>query len=252
MLCQAADAKYSDFSFTSFEDQITVASGVTHFGGEFTLGQMRFAGDATIIPHTGNYMAKVDPTTYGPGHFAKGFTVGRSYRASVWVHKNSPSTAQLVVTLDGSVGGAHGGYTVTKTISKSDAANIIVGDWTLMTLTIDVPSDYTETGGSLNDLRTYLYNPGAGIAYYDDFLFRPIDAEVTGNVVDAKTGLQLAELDKNDYATKYVYDDASRIREIWTESPTYGWKLKKRYSYNFKRSYSVSYTHLTLPTNREV
>jgi hypothetical protein len=237
VLTTAGDAQYADFSFTGFEDQEVVAAGVTHFGGEFTQGQMRYTGDANIVPHTGNYAVKVDATAFGPGHFAKGFTKGRSYRISVWVHKNSPSTAQLVVTLDGSVGLSHGGYTITKSASKADVANVTVGDWTLMTVTIDVPVDYVESGGTLNDLRAYLYNPGATPAYYDDFMIRPVDATVSGSVVDEKTGNQMAVLDKNDFATKTIYDEANRVREIWTESPVDGWKLKKRFSYNFKRAY---------------
>jgi hypothetical protein len=234
VLCQASDAKYADFTFSSFEDQVTAASSVIHFGGEVTQGTMRYAGDATVKPHTGNYMAKVEPG-FGPGHFAKGFTAGRSYRASVWVHKNSPAAAALYVTLDGSTAGS--AYALTKSIAKSDAANITVGDWILMTITIDVPSNYLESGGSLNDLRVYCNNPGSTTAYYDDLMVRPVDAALSGNVIDEKTGQTLAVLDSYDFATRYVYDDAGRVREIWTETAAEGWKLKQRYSYNFKRTY---------------
>lgn len=233
-LCQASDAKYADFAFSGFEDQLTVATGVSHFGGEITHGEMRYAGDASIQPHSGKYMAKVDPG-YGPGHFAKGFTPGRSYRASVWIHKNSPAAAALYVTLDGST--HSGAYSQTKSVAKSDANNITVGDWILISLTIDVPADYVESGGSLNDLRVYCNNAGSTPAYYDDLSVRPVDGTISGNVIDEATGRTLAVLDAYDFATRYVYDDAGRVREIWVESATEGWKLKQRYSYNFKRTY---------------
>lgn len=233
-LCKATNAKYADIAFSGFEDIETVATGVTHFGGEVTHGEMRYAGDATIKSHTGKFMAKVDPG-YGPGYYSNGFTKGRSYRASVWVHKNSPSTSCLTATLDGSVFGS--AYQVTKSIALSDASNITVDDWILMTLIIDVPADYVESGGTLNDLRVYCNNPGSTTAYFDDLLIRPVDISLTGNVTDEKTGQLQAELDNYDFATKYIYDDAGRIHEIWIETGADGWKLKKRYSYNFKRTY---------------
>jgi hypothetical protein len=234
-LCQASDATYAEIAFSGFEDTETAASGVTHFGGEVTHGEMRYAGDASLKPHTGNYMAKVDPGSSGPGHFAKGFTAGRSYRASVWVHKNSPTAAALIVTLDGSVSGS--AYSLTKTIYRTDASNITVGDWILMSTTIDVPAGYVETGGTLNDLRVYCSNTGSTIAYFDDLMVRPVDGALSGNVIDEKTGQTLAMLDNYDFATKYIYDDAGRVREIWVETAADGWKLKQRYSYNFKRTY---------------
>ncbi len=233
-LCKASDAHYSDFAFSGFEDLETATTGVIYFGGEVTHGEMRYAGDAVVTPHTGKFLAKVDPGT-GPGHYAKGFTVGRSYRASVWVHKNSPSTAALVISLNGTSAGTV--FTTTQTVTKTDASNVTVGDWILMTVTIDVPADFTEVGGSLNDLRAYCNNPGSTTAYFDDLEIRPLDAALSGNVIDDITGRTLAVLDNNDFATRYVYDDSGRIREIWVETATDGWKLKQRYSYNYKRSY---------------
>jgi YD repeat-containing protein len=106
-----------------------------------------------------------------------------------------------------------------------------------MSTTIDVPANYVESGGSLNDLRVYCNNPGSTVAYFDDLLIRPVDSELSGHVYDEKTGQLIAELDKFDFATKYTYDQAGTLNEIWIESATEGWKLKRRMSYNFKRNY---------------
>lgn len=239
VLCEASDAKYTEFSFSGFEDQEIVAPGIIYFGGEITQGQMRSSGDATIKPHTGNYLAKVDAGAYGPGYFTPDVTPGRSYRASVWVHKNSPANAALVLTLDGSrsTSRLRGGLTIYKNIEKSDPSNTSVGDWILMTLTLDVPADYVATGGTLNDFRAYLYNPGNTTAYFDDFAIRPLDLAFEGNVIDEKSGRTTAVLDTHNFATKYVYDKEGRVSEVWTESATDGWKLKQQNTYNFKRAY---------------
>ncbi|MBK9982651.1 MAG: hypothetical protein IPP15_09525 [Saprospiraceae bacterium] len=239
LLCEASDARYTDFTFSGFEDQEIVSPGIMHFGGEITQGQMRFAGNVNLSPHTGNFMAKVDIGAFGPGYFTKEITAGRSYRVSVWVHKNSPSSASLILSLNGSHSstGIQGDVNIYKNIEKSDASNTMVGDWTLMTSTIDVPIDYLPTGGSLNDFRAYLYNPGNSTSYFDDLMIRPMDISITGNVIDEKSGRMLATLDFNNFATRFAYDNEGRISEIWIETPTDGWKLKQRNNYNFKRAY---------------
>lgn len=239
ILCEAGDARYTDFTFTGFEDQELVAPGILHFGGEITQGQMRYAGDANVSPHTGNFLAKVDPGAFGPGYFTKEITPGRSYRISAWVHKNSPPNAALVLTLDGSHSstGYKGDLMIYKSIEKSNPSNISSGDWMLMTLTIDVPSDYVASGGTLNDFRAYLYNPGNTAAYFDDLAVRPLDAGFTGYVTDEKTGRLQATLDHYNFGTRYVYDNEGRISEIWIEHAIDGWKLDQRNTYNFKRAY---------------
>jgi hypothetical protein len=237
-LCSAGDAKYADFTFSGFEDQETVASGVVNFGGEVTLGTMRDPGTSIIKPHTGNYLAKVPANTTGPGYFTKGFTTGRTYRASVWVYKDSPSNASLVVTLDGSNGAGSPVY-VYKSISLSDASNITAGNWKLMTLTIDIPANYAGSGGTygLNDMRAYLVNSGSTPAYFDDFMFRPVDAALSGNVIDEKTGRTMAVLDNQNFATKYEYDYEGRVKTISVETPVIGFQVKTFNKYNYKRPY---------------
>jgi len=237
VLVSASDCKYADFTFSSFEDQESTPWG-NYFGGELSNGLSRYLGDATVLPHTGNYVSKVNGGgTFGPTFSTKGFTKGRSYRVSVWVHKNSPANSTLVLNLDGTSAGAP--LSIMKTIDKSDASNVTVGDWILMTLTVDVPVDFVESGGTygLNDMRAYVYNSGSTPAYFDDFIFRPIDADISGNVIEEKTGRTLGSVDGFGFGLKYIYDDTGALREVWQESAANGWKLKTRYSYNFKRTY---------------
>lgn len=233
-LAAAADARQADFTFSSFEDQTTPSSGTTHFGGEVTAGSSRYHSDASVTAHSGDYMSKVAASAYGPGFYSKGFTVGRTYKASVWVHKNSPSNAQMIVHLTGSDNsGVVNSYT---SIQKSDASNITIGDWTLMTLTVTISSSYAETGGTFNDLRVYLWNPGGTDAYFDDLRVQPVDADMTGYVYDEKTGRLKATLDNNNFATRNEYDAFGRLKEVWIETEATGWRLAKRYQYNFSRS----------------
>ena len=61
-------------------------------------------------------------------------------------------------------------------------------------------------------IYVYLTNAsGSSTAYFDDLSFHPKDAVMTGNVYDEKTGLLIAQLDNENFASLYDYDDAGRI-----------------------------------------
>src|SRR6185312_12419759 len=94
---------------------------------------------------------------------------GRRYRASVWVHNTSDATAQLIASINGNAVSATSIFSPTMTI----------GNWKLLTLTFDVPANYVSTGTGVN---VYLASNGA--SYFDDFIVRPISAELSGNVYD--------------------------------------------------------------------
>jgi YD repeat-containing protein len=236
-LASISDANYNCFGFTGFEDTLNVgtfSSPVWHFGGEFNNATMRQAGNAWIKPHTGNYVAAVPATSTGPGILLNGYEHGRVYRASVWVHKNSPATAKLVMALDGSVSGTP--YYDWKEVFKNDANNITVGDWTLMSVQLSVPETFTESGGhSNNGLFIAVWNDGSTTAWYDDLMVRPVDAPITGTVYDPKTARVIATLDNENFASWFEYDAAGRVTATYVETRL-GVKKTSETQYNFSRN----------------
>ena len=59
------------------------------------------------------------------------------------------------------------------------------------------------------------------------------------SVYDQRTGRVMATLSDNNFATKYVYNDAGQITEVWQEVLGDSWgkwvKVESR-EYNFKRA----------------
>ncbi|MDP2386986.1 MAG: hypothetical protein Q8M29_11480 [Bacteroidota bacterium] len=236
-LASISDANYNCFTFSSFEDKINVGTSGTpvwHFGGEVKGGVYQQAASGGVAPHTGYYMAAVPTNTFGPGINLKGFETGRSYRASVWVHKNSPNNAALCAALDGSVGGT--GMSTWYAVNKNDAANITVGNWILMSLQIEVPEGYVESGGTngFNNLSFYVWNTGTTTAYYDDLMVRPVDAPITGTVYDPVTARVMSTLDNENFASYFEYDAAGRVTKTYKETRL-GVKKISETQYNFSR-----------------
>ncbi|MCB0395303.1 MAG: hypothetical protein KDD36_01540 [Flavobacteriales bacterium] len=243
MVASAAGADYNSMASSGFEQSYSPATGVTLFDSEITNGQMRNTRE--VLAHTGSYVAKVSAGQYGPAYIVKytpgntdNIERGRTYRASVWVHKNSPDEATLVVHVSGT--NAPNGETPFS-ISKSSTNAIKAGDWYLLNLDVAIPSNYVSSGGNAHDdVRVYLWNPGSKAAYFDDFRFRPIDAPMTSTVYDELTGQVVATLDNENFATTYRYDPAGRLVEVKREfadkaGETGGFVKVSDYKYNFGR-----------------
>jgi hypothetical protein len=219
-LADISNANYNSFAFSSFEDQFVPAPGKIHFGGEIINGNLRSSvtvSGTLIKPHTGYYFASVPPNTTGPKFNSEKFEVGRTYIAKVWVHKNSPASASLNIILNGTYGPAHTPLSVSKTITRSDLSNITVGDWVLMTTEVMVPEDFNVNAAHNLSVYTHNIDTETTNAYFDDLSFHPKDAVITGNVYNEKTGLLIAQLDNENFATLYNYDNAGRIVTTYKE-----------------------------------
>jgi hypothetical protein len=219
-------SNYKSFMHSSFEDLRNVAPAgypsANYFGGEvFINGGQQVptvgSGANAIKPHTGNYMIKIIPGEYGPLYkvnTTEGLQTGKTYRASVWVHKSSSVSTTLVAELDGNVNSY-------QSMDILNSKAIHVGDWILLSINIIVPKNYVSNGGSqnLNDLRTYVHNAGSnGDAYVDDMRLQPSNSPVTGYVYDQNRGLVTAVLDNENFATYFIYDAVGRL--VKTEKET--------------------------------
>lgn len=246
-IAEVSNCNYASFAYSSFESLNEVASGVYHFDGEVIKGSSNRVGitgsTGSIVPHTGDYMAEVPSGQYGASFksvvynqtisgedFERGIQVGRTYVASVWVHKDSPDEAKLVFSLDGNVSDY-------KSIRKDDADAIQIGDWIQLNLTFTVPENYVSSGGplSLNDMRVYMWNTGSSSAYYDDLVIHPVDAQFTGYVYNERLGLVDAVIGNDNFYTRFEYDNSGEVISTFKETPN-GEKLIKSSDYNFKRN----------------
>ena len=214
-LADISNANYNSFAFSGFEDALPGPGNTVVYGGEITNGQTAQTASVhlqnsipyTILPHSGNFLAGLAPNSAGPALDTKNFEVGRTYVAKVWVHKLSPPTAALSLQLNGTTTGA---YTDTKTVMRNNPANVTVGDWVLMSVELEVPANF-NTGATHNMLLSLSNNGSAGKAYFDDLAFHPKDAMMTGHVYNEKTGALVAQLDNDNFATFYTYDQAMRL-----------------------------------------
>lgn len=224
-LADISNANYNSFAFSGFEDVVAGPGNTFVYGGEVLNGQTRqtasmHSTNVVILPHTGDWLAGVAPNAAGPVFTTKNFGTGRTYIAKVWVHRLSPPTAALTISITGTAGSP---YTDTKTVARNNSGNVTVGDWTLMSVELEVPANFNT--GITHQMSVSLSNNGSsGKAYFDDLSFHPKDAVMTGNVYNEKTGALVAQLDNDNFATFYTYDNAMRLTSA---SKEYSGGIKK-------------------------
>ncbi len=133
--------------------------------------------------------------------------VGNRYWISGWV-KEAHSTEQktyastaLEVEFIGSS---------TTSINFTTSGSIIEG-WQRIVGSFTVPYGTT-------DLNVNLVNYGTHAAYFDDIRVHPFSANVKSYVYDPVTLLLTAELDDNNYATFYEYDQEGNLTRIKKET----------------------------------
>lgn len=246
-IASGKNTNYSSFTHTSFEYTTSVGSGggaKAFFDGEVYIGggTKDDGASAGITPHTGNYLLKLtsgaadvtygveyNNTTIGSEVIEKGIQAGRTYRASVWVHTSSPNFAKLQIAYD------DGSSVYTESITKLNANGITIGNWTLMYVDITVPSGFTGNGSNADDFQVSLINPGGyTTAYFDDLRVQPVDADVNAQVLDEKRGLVLYSINKDNYYTRYVYDAAGSVIEVYQETDL-GEKKISSHAFHFAR-----------------
>jgi hypothetical protein len=242
LLAEADNANYSSFTYTGFEDFDEGTPGVSAgfidgelTGGFYNSGTNTFdARTSSSAAHTGNYICKAT-SGYPVQHFTKTISgdagslqPGRTYRASVWIDESSASTAAITVNVNGSRSGTAYNADYSAGISQAVAK---CGTWYLVYLDFDIPSDYVSSSGIGANRVTVSLSTSSGTAYFDDFSFHPLDADVTGYVYDALTWQLNYTLDKDNFYSRYEYDNNNRLKAIYRETVNGEVKLKD-YKYN--------------------
>lgn len=190
----------------------------------FFEGEIKGGGDFSQVTtaHTGKSGAKITDSgklTYA-ATLEKAGTIttaeaGRRYRASVWVHNTSASTAKLEVRVNGTLGGSP--YSQTVSILKSNSANVSIDEWTLMNLEIGIPASVTSTSASAIVVELSI-SGSSGNAIFDDLRFFPVEStDFAVDVFDERTGLKTASLDIHNFATFYEYFPDGQLKKMKAE-----------------------------------
>jgi hypothetical protein len=87
----------------------------------------------------------------------------------------------------------------------------IIDGWQKMSGTILVPNNAT-------DINIKLKNPSPFTAYFDDIRVHPFNGNLKSFVYDQETQRLMAELDENNYATYYEYDQEGGLVRVKKET----------------------------------
>jgi len=146
-------------------------------------------------------------------HFS--FTSEERYIVSVWT-KEVPATPPSVLdNYD------HAGIIVefqtnsgTVELPTMTASGNILDGWQQITGLIDVPAE--ATSATIKLINTY-FSAGDKI-YYDDFRMFPFEANMVSYVYDPVSLKYIANLDENNYAAFYTYDEEGNLSGVKRET----------------------------------
>ncbi|HEY9260472.1 hypothetical protein, partial [Chitinophaga sp.] len=99
--------------------------------------------------------------------------------------------------------------TGTATITALPSGNIIEG-WQRVEQIVDIPAGATTF--------TITFNAESTGAYFDDLRIHPYNANMKSYAYDPVTLRLMAELDENNYATFYEYDDDGTLIRVKKET----------------------------------
>ncbi|RFM32365.1 hypothetical protein [Chitinophaga silvisoli] len=133
---------------------------------------------------------------------------GKRMVVSVWVKESGQcdGTSYTGNQVSIVVGRATGNISTVATPS----GNIIEG-WERYEVVVDVATDATA-------LTVNMQNTGSNTVYFDDLRIHPYNANMKSYVYDAETLRLMAELDENNYAAFYEYDDDGSLIRLKKET----------------------------------
>jgi hypothetical protein len=231
----ASNARNTDIGYDGFEDyqyslscgqqQLNECNVEKHFDfRKLLLQDIRPVREAA---HTGNYSLKLSApavvkrmvTDHQTGNLLqydangqaaitaftdiKPFSPARNgrYITSVWIRANgiNMNTANIVEVLSGN-----------NVIASSIAAGPQIEGWRKVEVTFVVPNDAGEISIRLN--------PKGGNSYFDDIRIHPFDSQLKSFVYNSNNMFLMAELDENNYASFYEYDDEGSLVRMKKET----------------------------------
>lgn len=245
----ANNARYTDIAFDGFEDypkscdedhlgfsqhsaqvisgghtgkyaiqvntSLTVVRDVFTNCDNYSVNGQQYVNDnpASINTSGGNSVAHVVKPCDCIGKFNP--QLNKKYVFSAWVSEN----------LGGNAGAnaPYAGFGSTVKIDFISAANAIIGSQIITTSggIIDgwqrLYGEFTLPTGTVR-AQISLVKAGSGVCRFDDIKIQPFESSMKAFVYDALTSKVLAELDDNNYATIYNYDDEGNLIKVKRET----------------------------------
>lgn len=240
VLAECKNASYTSFTFNSFEEQLELSASNYQSGGEVRIGNGEYRMEQTtnVKAHSGSFVSVIPSAQeYGANYKSTvnttdGLTPNRTYVAKAWVHANSDPSARIFIDLVGKINGTT--YTDYKEVRKDNANNLQIGQWILMSVQMNVPNNFTTTSSNEFINVGLAKNTSGAVSYFDDLIFSPIDASVTGYVVSPFTKQIDAVIGGDGLTVRYEYDALGRNTYTSKES-TEGIKIISKNKYNFSR-----------------
>jgi hypothetical protein len=166
--------------------------------GNVSLSKSVFGGDPSSIyslDNSGRYLLQSN-------ELAKGFSPvpGKKYVLSFWIKDASPRSA--TTNVQASVNG-------TDLISNLSSWPVVEG-WKRI-----------ETYFSLSGVATSFtieLQSGGGTVYFDDIRIHPVDGQMKSFAYDPSSQRLMAEMDENNFATFYEYDDEGILIRVKKET----------------------------------
>lgn len=135
---------------------------------------------------------------------------GKKYVMSAWVKQGHiPSTGATSYT-EPSITISYTGSATTQTLIPSGP---VIDGWQKIEQEFSIPSTATEIHLNLNGSNTVDHQ-----IFYDDVRVFPFDGDMKSFVYDPSSQKLMAELDENNYATFYEYDDEGKLRRVKKET----------------------------------
>lgn len=152
----------------------------------------------SLLQYDGNGQASVTAFT-GIKPFAP-VQNGR-YLVSVWVKDGAVNmnSEHIMEVLSGG-----------NTVASSSSAGPQIEGWRRVEIIFTVPANASEISIRLN--------PQSGTAYFDDIRVHPYDSHLKSFVYNSNNMFLMAELDENNYATFYEYDDEGTLIRVKKET----------------------------------
>lgn len=231
----ASNAQYREIGYEGFEDygfnlECAAQQDTCNSAGPFSFRRLLNGSSVDTTSqyaHSGKYGFKVNNTsisllktvyTGAPGNLysfdasgryilganelSKGFSPipGKKYVLSFWVKDGSPRDPATIV--QASVNG-------TNLINSSVKWPIVEG-WK------HVEVQFTLSG--MASSFTLQLSSGSGTVYFDDIRIQPFDSQMKTFAYDASSQRLMAELDENNFATFYEYDDEGILIRVKKET----------------------------------
>jgi hypothetical protein len=221
--CDTACAESRPFDFSAYQTNFTTTQAHTglyslQVGTNSTISvsaNIQPAADGDIAQLTGsvgtdNCGPKLKGMLASKNTILPGFAplAGQKVVVGGWVKENNTCLCKSYTRNHIVVGFVTGGSTTNIVLNPS--GNLVEG-WQRYEAVVDVPANATQ-------MIVTMQASDSAITYFDDIRIHPYNAEMKSYVYSSVNLRLLAELDENNYATFYEYDDDGTLVRLKKET----------------------------------